>query len=154
MDDARLEAFWVGFQAETGITGPRPPVTRFGDSTDQQDALAALVVAGRKRATASLALWYGSDRASAPKQGDMHIFTDGAGRPLGVIRTTEVREGPLTSVDDQFACDEGEGDGTRAYWLAEHRRFFAAELAQEGLELVDTVKVTFERFACVGGRMV
>ncbi len=145
-DEAALDVFWTAFQAAHGIDAPRPPVTAFGDSEDQQDELAELVLTGRKRATASLALWYGQDRETAPKSGDFAIFTDGSGKPRGVIRTTETRIGKLISVDDAFAADEGEGDGSRDYWLAEHRRFFIAELAREGLTLTDTVLVVFERF--------
>jgi uncharacterized protein YhfF len=46
--------FWSEFCARTGMTGPVPPVTAFGNPGTQQDALAALVLAQRKRATAGL----------------------------------------------------------------------------------------------------
>jgi len=144
--ETTLDAFWRRCAARHGLTGPRPPLRAFGDSKSQQNELANLVVTGRKRATAGLALWYGYDRETAPKPGDLHIFTDGSGTPRGIIRITEIREAPFNSVDDQFAHDEGEGDRSRAYWLAEHHRFFAAELAREGLAMADTVKVMFQRF--------
>lgn len=141
-----LDAFWQHCAVRHGFTGPRPPVCAFGDSKSQQDELAALVIAGRKRATAGLAFWCGYDRELAPRPGDLHIVTDGSGCPQGLIRITEVNEAPFIAVDDQFAHDEGEGDGSRAYWLAEHQRFFAAELAREGLAMADSVKVMFQRF--------
>lgn len=149
MSDERIIGFWQEFQQRHGIAAPCPPVTTFGDTPQLRDEFAGLVLAGRKRATAGLALWYGQEREMAPKSGEMEIFTDGADMPRGVIRITEIRVGPLASVDDDFARDEGEGDGSRDYWLAVHREFFARELAAEGLALADTVQVLFQRFALV-----
>ena len=37
-----------------------------------------------------------------------------------MIETTDVRVGPLGSVDEEFAWDEGEGDRTRDDWLRMH----------------------------------
>ncbi len=88
-----IEPFWSGFCARTGITGPVPPVTAFGDPGAQQDALAALVLAGRKRATAGLLAEYEAEQLPLPQKGDLEIFTDGSATPLGVIRTTEMRGG-------------------------------------------------------------
>jgi len=34
---------------------------------------------------------------------------------------------PLSQVDKKFACDEGEGDDTREWWLTAHRRYFARQ---------------------------
>ncbi len=146
---SQMEDFWIAFCKNHGTFGVMPGTTEFGDTPAMKNELCDLVLAGRKRATASLAFWYGWDRASLPKPGDFTIMLDGAGTPRGVIETMEAREGPLHSVDAQFAADEGEGDGSLEYWLAEHRRFFTNELASEGLEFADTVRVIFERFRLV-----
>lgn len=74
---------------------------------------------------------------------------DGDGRPLAVVRTTDVRVGPLSSVDDSFAWDEGEGDRTRAWWLDGHTRFFTRQCAALGLTFSDDIGVVFERFELV-----
>jgi uncharacterized protein YhfF len=66
-----------------------------------------------------------------------------------VLRTTEVRVGPLSSVDDEFAWDEGEGDRTRATWLADHEAYFRRELAGLDLAFDADMPTVFERFEVV-----
>jgi len=73
----------------------------------------------------------------------------GDGRPLAVVYTTEVRVGPLSSVDDRFAWDEGEGDRTRAWWLDAHTRYFTRQCAAMGLAFSGDTGVVFERFELV-----
>jgi len=73
----------------------------------------------------------------------------GDGEPLAVLRTTDVRVGPLSSVDDSFAWDEGEGDRTRGWWLDAHTRFFARECEAMGWAFTDDIDVVFERFELV-----
>ena len=85
--------------------------------------LADLVVAGIKRATASLARDYGEGRESIPRPGDFVMMLDGKGHPRFIWRTTDVAIKPLSQVDDPFAYDEGEGDRTRVWWLDAHRRY-------------------------------
>ena len=63
-----------------------------------------------------------------------------------VTRTTDVRVGPLSSVDDAFAWDEGEGDRSRAYWLDVHTDCFARAMAALGQEMHADIPVVFERF--------
>jgi uncharacterized protein YhfF len=111
------------------------------------DELAALILAGPKRATAGLARDF--DGAELPKAGDMVVVVNGAGAPQCIYRTTDVRVGPLISVDDQFAWDEGEGDRTRAWWLDAHRAFFTREAERGGFEMHDGIETVFERFEVV-----
>jgi uncharacterized protein YhfF len=111
--------------------------------------LADLVVAGIKRATASLARDYGEGREAIPRPGDFVMMRDGKGRPRFIWRTTEVTIKPLSQVDDAFAWDEGEGDRTRNWWLAAHRRYFGGQANREGFEFDDEVLTVFERFEVV-----
>jgi hypothetical protein len=71
------------------------------------------IVAGIKRATASLARNYGEGRESIPRPGDFVMMLDGEGRPRFIWRTTEVAIKPLSQVDDAFAWDERQGDRTQ-----------------------------------------
>lgn len=64
----------------------------FGDSERMADELAQLVLAGVKRATASLAWTYEFEHKPRPKPGDLSIVTSGAGTPLCIIETTAVDE--------------------------------------------------------------
>ena len=123
-----------------------PDAWAFGDSAEMADELAALVEAGTKRATAGLLAEYEAEEEPMPKPGDLSIVVNGSGSPVCLIRTTDVRIGPLESVDDQFAWDEGEGDRTRAFWLQEHRAFFARVTQDSGIEIPTNPQTVFERF--------
>jgi uncharacterized protein YhfF len=111
--------------------------------------LADLVMAGIKRATASLARDYGEGREPMPQPGDFVIMLDGVGRPRFIWRTTEVTIKPLSQVDEAFAWDEGEGDRTRDWWLNAHHRHFARQASREGFEIDDDIPTVFERFEIV-----
>ena len=63
-----------------------------------------------------------------------------------MLRTTEVRIGPLSSVDASFARDEGEGDRTRSSWLTEHERYFRRYLATIAVDFDPDMETLFERF--------
>ena len=62
-------------------------------------------------------------------------------------RRPEVRVGTLSSVDERFAWDEGEGDRTREWWLDAHTWYFSRAFAGLGLEFHPDIAVVFERFA-------
>lgn len=124
-----------------------PPAWCFGDSVQLADELIELVVHGPKRATAGALAEYEADAEPLPDAGSLSIVTDGAMRPRAVLETTEVRVGPLSSVDDAFAFDEGEGDRTRSYWLDAHTRYFTRAYDRLGLEFHPDIAVVFERFA-------
>ncbi|MGH9190885.1 MAG: ASCH domain-containing protein [Acidimicrobiales bacterium] len=121
-------------------------VEPFGDSAELADELIELVVHGPKRATASALVDYEREGASPPAPGLMLIATDGAGRARAVLRTTAVRIGPLSSVDDSFAWDEGEGDRSRTEWLVVHDRFFRRYLPTIGVEFEPDMPTVFVRF--------
>jgi len=143
------QAFWSRFQAETGLEGEPREIDGFGDSPEMMDALLALVLSGRKQATASLARWYEAEPAAMPKPGDLSLVTDGAGRPACVIRTTRVDVMPVRAVDEDFAWTEGEGDRSLAWWRDAHRAFWTREAEREGLTYSDDLDVVCERFELV-----
>lgn len=152
IDPALIAAFWERGQEAAAIPVDRPTpdaVERFGDSAEMADDLLALVLEGVKRATAGSLASYEREGAPLPSVGDHWVVMDGAGHPRAVLRTTEVRVGPLSSVDESFAWDEGEGDRTRADWLAGHEAYFRRELASLDLEFDDDMSTVFERFEVV-----
>jgi uncharacterized protein YhfF len=53
---------------------------------------------------------------------------------------------PLSSVDDGFAWDEGEGDRTRPDWLRGHEAYFRRVLPGLGVAFSDDLPMVFERF--------
>jgi uncharacterized protein YhfF len=142
MDDV-LSAFW----RSAGMVGPVGEPTVFGDTAEQQNALCALILCGQKRATTSLARWY--DPASKPKPGERRIFVDGSGVPRGIIETTKVEQTRFRAVTPEFARTEGEGDGSLAYWLAEHERYFRNEQRKEDLEFTEDELLILEYFKLI-----
>ncbi len=147
-DPEAVEAFWARYLAAVDEpTGARWSAAEcFGDGPAMADALLALVVDGPKRATAGALADYESDDEPLPAVGDRWIVLDGGGTPRAVVETTEVRIGPLSSVDEAFAWDEGEGDRTRADWLRGHTAFFERRYRELGLDFGPDIAVVFERF--------
>ena len=143
------DEFWREYRTAAGLHHDDYDVVAFGDGADMATELAELTVAGIKRATAGLVRQFGPDgEAPAVAEGYV-VLLDGANRPRAIWRTTEIRIGPLNSVDERFAWDEGEGERTRDWWLAAHRRFFGRRAAAQGFVMHDDIETVFERFEVV-----
>lgn len=146
------DSFFQAFLADAKVDADGYAVAAFGDSVAMADELLALVLASVKRATASLARDYG-EHEPLPKVGDFVVLVDGRNKPRCVWRTTDIRVGPFSSVDADFAASEGEGDGTRASWLADHRAYFQRQAERENFVFSDDIDVVFERFTVVWPRL-
>lgn len=147
IDDHAVEAFWERFVASRDRPVARfTDVGCFGDSVELADDLIALVLHGPKRATAGSLVEIEADATPMPGVGDRWIACGGDGLPRAVLRSTDVRVGPLSSVDDSFAWDEGEGDRTRDDWLRMHRDYFRRAFAKLRQPFDDEIEVVFERF--------
>jgi uncharacterized protein YhfF len=152
IDRAAVPAFWERGQASGAIPGDREfegSVERFGDDAELADELLDLVLHGPKRATAGSVAALAQGGEPLPAVGELWIAADASGRPRAVLRTTEVRVGPMSSVDDAFAWDEGEGDRSRSMWLADHEAFFRRQLPSLGIEFDPDMETVFERFEVV-----
>jgi uncharacterized protein YhfF len=143
------DEFWRGYRNAAGLDHDEYDVVTFGDGPAMATALAELTVAGIKRATAGLVRQFGPDGEVPAVVRGYVVLLDGANQPRAIWRTTEVRIGPLNSVDERFAWDEGEGERTRDWWLSAHRRFFGRRAAAEGFEMDDEIETMFERFEVV-----
>jgi uncharacterized protein YhfF len=146
---ALTDKFWLDYRKAAGLQHDDYDAVAFGDSDAMASELAELTVAGTKRATAGLARQFGPEKETRPVLGGYVVLLDGASRPRAIWRTTEIRTGPLNSVDERFAWDEGEGDRTREWWLAAHRRFFGKFAAAHGFQMHDEIETVFERFEIV-----
>ena len=143
-------AFWRRFCESAGLAGDHPyQAWAFGDGPEMADSLAALVIDGPKRATAGLVADYEADGDPLPEVGDHSVILDGAGRPVAVIRATEVQVRPFAEVDEAFAYDEGEGDRTLAWWREAHWQFFSRQCEARGEVMDDRQPVVLERFELV-----
>lgn len=143
------DEFWRAYRDAASLGHDNYDVVAFGDGAEMATELAELTVAGIKRATAGLVRLFGPGAEAAPVLGGFVVLLDGAGRPRAIWRTTELRTGPLNSVDKQFAWDEGEGDRTRDWWLSAHRSFFGRRAAVQGFPMHDEIETVFERFVIV-----
>ena len=146
---AAVASFWQMFKSSTACTAELYDVVAFGDSPAMANELGHLVLAGGKRATAGLLGSFKHEGLPVPAVGDYVIVVDGNETPLCIYRTTEVRVGPLSSVDESFAWDEGEGERTREWWLAAHMAFFTRESERYGFAMHDAIETVFERFELV-----
>ena len=145
----QVELFWQRAVASGAVdqSAPVPSIIEpFGDTRELANELIALVVDGPKRATAGALVSYERDGAALPVPGGLSIATDGQGIARAVLETTEVRVGPLSSVDDAFAWDEGEGDRTRRSWLDDHETYFRRYLPTIGAQFDPDMATVFERF--------
>jgi uncharacterized protein YhfF len=142
-------AFWDSYRAARGVPDQPYDVCRMGDSAQMGDELLALILKGPKRATACLLRDVEVGGEMMARVGGHVVVLDGADRPRAIWRTRTVDVKPLNQVDSAFAWDEGEGDRTRADWLAIHNRYFAARARAEAFAFDDSMPAVFERFAVV-----
>lgn len=136
-DQAReIERFWAEARRRGKLESPlpgylaagtggliTPPAWAFGADPVQADALLALVLGGKKTATASAFEDY-SESDPVPVVGSLSIVLDGAGHPRALLRTTEVSVVAFDEVSEAHAHAEGEGDRSLAQWRHDHERFF------------------------------
>lgn len=108
--------------------------------------LTALVLAGRKVATAGL--WqegYADEGEILDAVGERQVLLGNEDEPLAVIEVTRVERVPFAEVAWEFAEAEGEGFTSVEDWRDRHRAFYA----QEGLTVDDDALVV-----CVWFRLV
>lgn len=142
-----VEKFWRDFCEAEDVELETPhQVWSFGNSVEMAEELAELVLAGKKRATASLEWAYEEKSEAKPVLSGYSIVTDFEGNPKCVIRTTELAIVPFNEVDAEFAFDEGEGDQSLDYWRQEHWNFFSQNCIELDREPDQTMPVNCERF--------
>jgi uncharacterized protein YhfF len=150
---AKHRTFWNAF-TKSCTADPTPRFLEsffFDDNERSANQLAALVLAGRKRATAALLWCHEQEFKPLPRPGDLSIVTDFAGAALCVIETSRVDVVPFDEVTEEFASTEGEGDGSLAYWRRAHEAFFGRECKRIGRVPDPRMPVVCERFEVVYG---
>ncbi|MFB0919474.1 MAG: ASCH domain-containing protein [Oscillospiraceae bacterium] len=145
-----VEVFWQSFLDDTG----RDPETRYLESfhfdlnEKSANELLALILSGKKRATASSLLAYEKEPSAAPKVGDLSIVTAWDGTPHCVIETTAVTVYRFRDITFDICKREGE-DTCLETWRENHTRFFTAEGRELGYEFSEDMPVLFEDFAVI-----
>lgn len=136
------------FCETTGTSADTPyQVWYFSNTRESALELADLVIAGTKRATASLVDVNKLLPDETPFVGGFSVVTDIDGDPKCVIRTDEVRLVPFRDVDEKFAFDEGEGDRTLEFWREVHHSYFTREAAKYGVTFDQDALICCERFS-------
>jgi uncharacterized protein YhfF len=124
-------AMWAAYLSSVGnpVTPKVPAVWHFCDNPADADTCAALVLAGRKRATAPSKWYFESRNLPLPAVGDLDIVTDWQGNAQCIIRTTGVSVVRFCDVTAGHALAEGEGDGSLEFWRKVHWHYYHRELA-------------------------
>lgn len=146
-----LQPFWNAFLEATGrdATPLFYEAFHFDDNEPSANELAALVLEGRKRATAALFWTHELTGKPLPEAGLLSVVTDWQGAPQCVIETTHVEIVPFEDVDEEFAATEGEGDRSLRYWREVHWACFSRECQSLGKEPSPRMPIVCERFDVV-----
>jgi uncharacterized protein YhfF len=147
----KARAFWARFDSMVGgdASARLYESFHFGDTESLADELAALVVAGTKRAKASLLWSYEAEDKPVPKPGYLSIVEQWSGEPVCIIETTSVAVLPFDQVSPEFAATEGEGDGSLEHWRTGHWAYFGRECARLEKEPSAGMPVVCETFRVV-----
>ena len=141
-----LDAFWATARRSCpALPCELPEAWAFGATPEQADELLALVLDGIKTATASSQQDYRVSGDPLPREGDLSIVLDGAGRPRAVLETTRVSVVPFDQVDAAHAHAEGEGDRSLAHWRRVHEAFWR-EHGEDPRGVTLDMPVVCERF--------
>lgn len=152
-----VEIMWAALaQARPDLVSEQTAfsVWHFCDNESDANELVELVLAGQKRATASLVWSYETEGEPLPRVGDLSVVTDWSGQARCVIRTTAVEVVGFQSVTAEFAATGGEGDGSLDYWRRAHQAAFGRELSAAGITLDPDAPVVCECFEVVFGSCV
>lgn len=115
----------------------------FGNPGPLREALTALVLAGRKTATAALyEQEYRAEGEPLEYVGEELAVLDNDARPVAVIVVDAVETVPFAAVSLDFAVAEGEGFDTAQAWRDGHLSFSS----EQGFALDDETMVVCLRF--------
>lgn len=150
MQDERIEAFWAAFIKESGRGGDAvlSEAYHFCSTEELANSLLQLVLAGKKRATASLAAAYAYEGEPLPRPGRLSILTDWHGAPHCVIENTEVTVLPFRDMTWDLCKREGEDDSL-ASWQASHIKAFEMDLQDMDKPFSWDMPVVFEEFRVI-----
>ena len=145
-----VEEFWQEFKRTNDIEANVDyyDCFHFDNSEEWANKLLALVLAGKKTATASSLLYYQNNNVRQPQAGDYSIVTDWQGKPYCVIQTTAVTLIPFNEMTYDICKREGEDDSLES-WKSNHVNFFSQDGQDSGYQFTESMPVLFEDFKVV-----
>ena len=141
-----IEPFWLAYQRAFGTRVEGFSASALGLTRSTCDTLAELVLAGIKRAHATLRRDFEQELDPLPQPGDHLVVLDGTGCPQAIVRHTHVELRRFNEIDDAFAFEAGEGDLSLRWWLLAHRQDFSERAEREGFEMDETAVLVLEHF--------
>ncbi|WP_220469620.1 ASCH domain-containing protein [Pseudoalteromonas sp. MT33b] len=127
-NEQRINKMIADFKQQSSRQISTLPAWHFCDNEVDANECADLVLQGVKRATTSSLYWFEANNEALPRVGDLAIFTNWQGRPLGIIETTSVVITPYNQITEAYAALEGEGDKSLRYWQQVHWPYYQREL--------------------------
>jgi uncharacterized protein YhfF len=143
---AQIEPFWLAYQHACQVKVEGFSASAFGRTAALADELAELVLAGVKRAHATLRRDFERDLEPLPQPGEHLVVLDGRGQPRAIVCNSHVELRRFGEIDDAFAFDAGEGDMTLRWWLTAHRQEFAERAEAEGFAADEQLVLVLEYF--------
>ena len=140
------QQMWEQYKTRARIGDTPYDSWAFGDDAD---TLAALVLEGKKTATASVYELYEADGEDRPQVGDYSVIMDSQDRAVCIIRDTSVTVVPFKDVDENHARCEGEGSMDLPYWREVHSKLFSEWMEEAGLVFTEDTLTVLERFEVV-----
>lgn len=139
---------WEEFKGQNPELQDDYSVWAFGSSPEMADELLALVLEGKKTATASSHLMY-DENEIMPFAGAYSVVLDGQAEAQAIIKTISVEVLPFNEVTEEFAYLEGEGDRSLEYWQEVHESFFRQEFEGTDFEFDEYMPVVCEIFELI-----
>lgn len=146
----KLAAFWERFLSANNLPSETKYYEAFHFCNDEKNAneLLALVLEGKKTATASALPSYEIEGEPQPKIGDLSIVTDFSGNPFCVIETVSVLKMPFRDMTYDICKREGEDENLEG-WQNNHIKFFSEEAQSLGFEFSWDMEIVFEDFKVI-----
>lgn len=148
MSNDSVNEMWTAFKKINPNAPDEFQAWAFGDSKEDADELATLVLEETKTATSSSYSLYGNNEP-LPYVGLHNIILDGTGKAVAIIETTSVEIVPFDEVTEGHAYLEGEGDRSLSHWRAVHKAFFTRELSEKNQDFDHKMLVVCEGFKLI-----
>ena len=148
-----IEAFWSTFLESP--SAPRDANERFyesfriGQTDEDADTGAELILGRQKTATSSLLWEYEASGKALPPLGNLSVVENGRRAPVCIVQTTWIETIRFDDVDAQFALEYGEGDRTLQGWRKMFWSYYSNLCAALGREMSRDAPLICERFLVI-----